>query len=101
MPHSYFKSVIPLTNNILKIEMSNNNRIWLNFSPLMYTTRFWPLQDQAVFQSVKIDGSFLVFGKKVRIGATEIMDLVLFSGSWAYKNAEMADRTAEIQGDRQ
>ena len=90
-----------MANNILKIEMSNNNRIWLNFSPLMYTTRFWPLQDRAVFQSVKIDGNFLVFGKKVRIGATEILDLVLFSGSWAYKNAEKADGAAEIKGDRQ
>ena len=100
MPHSYFKSVIPMANNILKIEMSNNNRIWLNFSPLMYTTRFWPLQDQAVFKSVKIDGNFLVFGKKVKIGATEIMNLVMLSGSWAYKNGEMADSVAEIQGDR-
>ena len=82
MSHTFFKRVKPLANNTLKIEMCNSNTIWLNFTPLMETTRFWPLREPDVFLSVKIDGNYLVFGKKVRIGATEIMNLVMFSGSW-------------------
>lgn len=61
----------------LQIEMSTGNIVQLDLSPKLKTTRFCPLKDNALFRSVTIDGDFLVFGNKVKLGATEIMNMVM------------------------
>lgn len=74
---SFFKSVTPMEGYRLKIEMSTGNSVTLNLSPKLETMRFCTLKDPEVFGSVAIDGDFLVFGQKVKIGATEVMDMVM------------------------
>ena len=74
---TYFDSVTPLENHRLRIEMSSGNTILLDLTSKLETTRFCPLKEPEVFESVAIDGDFLVFGRRVKIGATEVMDMVM------------------------
>lgn len=80
MDISFFKSVTPLEKHCLLIEMSSGNSVRLDLSPKLETVRFCPLKDPEVFQRVAIDGDFLVFGHKVKIGATEVMNMVMLPG---------------------
>ena len=73
----FFKAVQPMKNYHLHIEMNSGNTILLNLSQKLDTIRFYPLKNPAVFDSVSIDGDYLVFGNKVKIGATEVMDMVM------------------------
>lgn len=77
---SFFKSVTPLEGCQLRIEMATGNTVMLDLSLKLETNRFCPLKDPEVFHSVAIDGDFLVFGSKVKLGATEIMDMVMLPG---------------------
>jgi len=77
---SFFKAVTPMEGCRLHIEMATGNTVLLDLSPKLETTRFCPLKDPELFQSVSIDGDFLVFGSKVKIGATEVMNMVMLPG---------------------
>lgn len=74
---SFFKAVTPLEGCQLHIEMATGNTVLLDLSRKMETTRFCPLKDPELFRSVAIAGDFLVFGSKVKIGAAEVMDMVM------------------------
>lgn len=76
---SFFKAVTPMEDYSLQIEMATGNTILLDLSSKLETTRFYPLKDPDVFKSVAIDGDFLVFGNKVKIGATEVMNMVMLT----------------------
>ena len=77
---SFFKAVMALEGCCLHIEMATGNSIRLDLSPKLETTRFCPLKDTELFNSVAIDGDFLIFGDKVKIGATEVMNMVMLPG---------------------
>ena len=74
---SFFKNVKPLENTCLKIEMASGNTVVLDLSAKLESNRFCPLKEPDVFNSVAIDGDFIVFGNKVKIGATEVMNMVM------------------------
>ncbi len=79
-PALHYKSVTPMEGYRLHIEMSTGNSIILDLSPKLETVRFCPLKDPEIFGSVAIDGDFLVFGRKVKIGATEVMNMIMLPG---------------------
>lgn len=72
MPQSFFKSVMPLEGARLHIEMCSGSTIILDLSDKLKTIRFCSLEDPDLFNSVAIDGDFIVFGEKVKIGASEV-----------------------------
>ena len=74
---SFFKTVTPLENTCLKIEMISGNTVVLDLSTKIESNRFCPLKEPDVFNSAAIDGDFIVFGSKVKIRATEIMNMVM------------------------
>lgn len=77
----FFKAVMPLEGNCLHIEMASGNIVVLDFSGKLESNRFCPLKDPDVFRSVAIEGDFLVFGNKVKIGAAEVMNMVMLPDS--------------------
>ena len=74
---SFFKAVTPMEAYCLNIEMATGNSVLIDLSSKLESNRFFPLKDLDVFRSVSIDGDFLVFGNKVKIGATELMNMVM------------------------
>ena len=77
----YFKSVQALPAYRLRVRMGTGTDIEFDFRPRLGAARFGRLADEAFFQSVRTDGSYLIFEKAgkmpVRITASEFMDLVL------------------------
>ncbi|MDR2780343.1 MAG: hypothetical protein LBB28_04380 [Synergistaceae bacterium] len=77
----FFKSVKALSGCRLEIEMQTDTRILFDFNSRIGTVRFNALRDDELFSSVRTDGDFILFEKggdtKIKIGATDFMDLVL------------------------
>lgn len=73
------KKVKPLSGYRLYVEMSSGSKLEVDFSIRIETMRFYPLKDIALFESVTIDpeGSFLLFGDKLKLGASELMEIAL------------------------
>lgn len=78
MPKVYFKSVTALPRYHLLIVMETGNIIHFDMKSRLNTMRFGELKDIDLFNSVKTDGTYLIFGDgKVKIGASELMDLLM------------------------
>ena len=78
MPKVYFKSVTPLPRYHLLIVMETGNIIHFDMKSRLNTIRFGELKDTDLFNSVKTDGTYLLFGDgNVKIGASELMDLLM------------------------
>lgn len=77
----YFKSVRALPGHRLEVVMGTGTTIHFDFHSRLDTARFGRLSDPELFQSVRTDGSYLIFEKAgkmpVKITASEFMDLVL------------------------
>lgn len=78
---NFIRSVCALPDYHLKVVMDTGAVILFDFRPRLHTARFGALQEDAVFQSVRTDGDYLLFRRGemdcVRITAKEFMDLVL------------------------
>ncbi|MEA5134526.1 MAG: DUF2442 domain-containing protein [Candidatus Fimivivens sp.] len=76
-----FRSVTPLPDYQLKIEMETGNAILFDFTSRLRSVRYGMLQDKEVFNSVRTDGDTLIFGINdnalVTITADDFMDLLM------------------------
>ncbi|MFZ2537905.1 MAG: hypothetical protein WAX04_03270 [Oscillospiraceae bacterium] len=76
-----FRSVTPLSNYRLKIEMETETTIWFDFTSRLRSLRYGRLKDQKFFESVCTDGDTLIFGvnekELVTITANDFMDLLM------------------------
>ncbi|MEM1485962.1 hypothetical protein V6615_13990 [Oscillospiraceae bacterium PP1C4] len=76
-----FRSVTPLPNYQLKIEMETGNAILFDFTSRLRSVRYGRLQDRKVFESARTDGDALIFGvdekELVTITADDFMDLLM------------------------
>jgi hypothetical protein len=65
----------------LEIEMQTDTHIVFAFNSRLCTMRFGALKDAELFNTVRTDGDFILFGKdgavKVQIGPMDFMDLIL------------------------
>lgn len=77
----YFKSVHAQPDYQLEVIMETGTTIQFDFRSRLDTARFGRLKDEALFQSVRTDGNYLIFEKAgrvpVKITTSEFMDLVL------------------------
>lgn len=76
-----FRSVMPLPNYQLKIEMETGNDILFDFTSRLQSVRYGKLQDLKIFESVRTDGDALIFGvnekELVTVTADDFMDLLM------------------------
>ena len=54
-------SVVPLAEKRLRLTFCTGSELLLNMKNRLHTTRFYPLNDDAVFNSVTTDGFYLHF----------------------------------------
>ena len=57
----YILSVSPLKDKILDIELITGSKLILNMKNRLMTTRFAPLKDNQIFDSVSTDGYYIKF----------------------------------------
>lgn len=74
---SLIRKVTALEDYRLRVVMGSGNIVELDFKPKIDTVRFWDLRDLDVFNAVKVEGDFLVFGNGFRMGASEIRDMMM------------------------
>ena len=60
-PEPLIKGVVPLANKRLRIMLNTGSELLLNMENRLNTVRFFPLQDESVFYSVKTDGFYIRF----------------------------------------
>ena len=76
-----FRSVMPLPNYQLKIEMETGNAVLFDFTSRLKSVRYGRLQDPKIFESVHTDGDALIFGfdedELVIVTADDFMDLLM------------------------
>ena len=75
-----FKTVTPLPNYHLKIDMETGNEIFFDFTSRLKSIRFCILQDEHMFNSVYTDGDAIIFKtdeKKLIVSADDLMDLLM------------------------
>ena len=58
------QSVVPLEGKRLRLVLRTGSELLLNMQNRLHTTRFYPLNDDAVFNSVTTDGFYLHFDVK-------------------------------------
>jgi hypothetical protein len=77
----FFRSVQPLPQHKLEVVMETDTHIVFDFTSRLGTMRFGALVDDDLFDSVRTDGNFILFGKpgaeKIRIGPADFADLML------------------------
>ena len=75
-----FKSVKPLPDWRLEIEMETGSTIYFDFTTRLNTARFGALLEEGVFESVRTDGKSLLFydgeRERVNIQAQILFDLL-------------------------
>ncbi|MDR3645018.1 MAG: DUF2442 domain-containing protein [Clostridia bacterium] len=75
---SYIKSVRPMDNHCLFVEMEGGSTAAVDFSCKLHTIKFAELADEALFQTAVTDGDYVVWGGgRLRITAGELMDVIL------------------------
>lgn len=77
----FIQSVRALSGYSLEVVMQTGAIIQFDFAPRLCSARFGALQEDAVFQSVRTDGDYLLFRRGdvdcVRITAKEFLDMVM------------------------
>ena len=75
---SYIKSVVPLTNYRLLLEMNSTSSVIVDLSIKLHTMKYKELQDENLFTDVETDGDYVIWGGgRVKITVNELLDVVL------------------------
>jgi len=78
---NFIQSVRALPDYCLEVVMQTGAVIHYDFTPQLCMSKFGALQEDAVFQSVRTDGDYLLFRRGnmdcVRITAREFMDMLM------------------------
>lgn len=76
------RKVTPLPGWQLRVVMGSGNMVELDFQDKLDTIRFWDLRDPAIFNTARAEGDFLVFSNGLKIGASEICDMMMLPKNW-------------------
>lgn len=75
---SYIKSVVPLKDHRLFMEMEGGSNVTVDLSVKLHTVKYAALVDETLFCDVKTDGDFLIWGGgQVKLTVNELMEVVL------------------------
>ncbi len=75
---SYIKTVAPMKDFRLFMEMESGSVVIVDLSVKLETVKYADLADERLFRSARTDGDCVVWGGgRVRVTARELMDVVL------------------------
>ena len=75
---NYIKSVVPLKDYRLFMEMESGSSVTVDLSVKLYTMKYAELNNEALFKSVKTDGDYVIWGDgRLRLTVNELMEVVL------------------------
>jgi hypothetical protein len=85
----YFRSVKPLPEHKLEVDLETGSRIVFDFTSRLGTIRFGMLKHDEVFNTAATDGDAILFYKdgvanNIKISASEFMDMVLVDRAGEY-----------------
>ena len=70
------KSVVPLDDYRLAVDLENGSSVTLNFTDKLGTVRFGLLADKDFFRRATTDGTLISWDGKIEISASEVFQLV-------------------------
>ena len=74
----YIKTVVPMKDYRLFMEMESGSNVIVDLSVKLDTMKYKDLKDYRIFQSAVTDGDYVVWGDgRVRVTAKELMDVAL------------------------
>lgn len=75
---NYIKSVMPMKDYRLFMEMESGSSVTVNFSGKLKTMKYAELADEAFFNTARTDGDYVAWGGgRLRLTAKELMEVVL------------------------
>lgn len=75
---NYIKSVLPMKDYRLFMEMESGSCVMVDFSCKLKTMKYAVLADEAFFHTAKTDGDYVIWGDgRLRLTAKELMEVVL------------------------
>ena len=78
MSMSYIKTVVPMKDHRLFMDMESGSSVIVDLSVKLETMKYKNLADEAFFLSVRTDGDYVFWGDgHVRVTVKELLDVVL------------------------
>lgn len=75
---SYIKTVLPMKDYRLFVEMEGGSTITADFSSKLQTMKYVELADEAFFKTATTDGDYIIWGGgRLCLTVNELMELVL------------------------
>lgn len=75
---SYIKSVLPLKDYRLFLEMEGGSTATVDLSGKLHTMKYSELADEAFFNTAKTDGDYVIWGGgRLRLTVNELMEVIL------------------------
>lgn len=75
---SYIKTVLPMKDYRLFIEMEGGSTVTVDLSGKLHTAKYAELANAAFFQTAATDGDYVIWGDgKMRLTVNELMEVVL------------------------
>ena len=74
----YIKSVVPLKDHRLFMEMEGGSIVTVDLSVKLHTMKYATLADETLFRDVSTDGNYVIWGGgKIKLTVKELMEVVL------------------------
>lgn len=78
MPLNYIKTVLPIKDYRLFMEMEGGSTATVDFSSKLHTMKFAELADEEFFKTAATDGNYVIWGGgRLRLTVNELMEIVL------------------------
>lgn len=78
MKMSYIKTIVPMKDHRLFMDMESGSNVIVNLSVKLNTMKYKELADERMFRSAKTDGDYVIWGEgRVKVTVRELMDVVL------------------------
>ncbi|MEA4961004.1 hypothetical protein [Lutispora sp.] len=75
---SYIKSVVPMRDYRLFMEMESGSSVTVNLSVKLHTMKYSDLKDETLFKNVRTDGDYVIWGDgRIRLTVNEMLEVVL------------------------
>lgn len=75
---SYIKTVVPMKDYRLFMEMESGSNVTVDLSCKLKTIKYAELADMDFFKTAKTDGNYIIWGSgRLRLTVNELMEVVL------------------------
>jgi hypothetical protein len=75
---NYIKSVVPMKDYRLFMEMESGSSMIVDLSVKLYTMKYKDLTDETLFKTASTDGNYVIWGDgRLKLTVNELMEVVL------------------------